>query len=270
MLEVSTRLQQFFDEHILVQLPVLTGACRPSSMSDKSGEMNLQGAMKIFEERKSQGPTHPCCCCRRTWFERSVRIVTADFERKLQAKVSDCLTGLVGPNGYRNLCHTCYEYLRAGRRPKLNYSNMADFPPIPEDLKGMTDMENHLVAPRIPFMKIYPLPRSGQRGVHGGMVNVPANLTKSQQQLPRQLHSRESITINLNRCVCFKGSFKSSGVRPARVVKQLQYLASRPLYKTLGVTLDLKLGCSRLLLFLRVKRVLLKFFEGQMSLMSLT
>jgi hypothetical protein len=186
MPDVSTRLQNFFNEHILVQLPVLKGAGQQSSMLYKSGKMNLQGAMNFFEDRKFQGPTYPCCCCRRTWFWRSVRTVTADFERKLQAKVSDCLTGLLGPNGYQNLCHGCYEYLRAGQSPKLNYLNMADFPPIPEDLKGMTDMENHLVASRIPFMKIYP--RGVQRGVLGGMVNVPANLTKTQQQLPRQLH----------------------------------------------------------------------------------
>jgi hypothetical protein len=44
-------------------------------------------------------------------------------------------------------------------------------------------------------MKVYALPRGGQRGVHGGMVNVPTNLTKIRQMLPRLLHSRESITI---------------------------------------------------------------------------
>jgi hypothetical protein len=62
---------------------------------------------------------------------------------------------------------------------------MPDFPMVPTQLQDMTDMENHLVAPRIPFMKVYALPRGGQRGVHGGMANVPTNLTKIQQLLPR-------------------------------------------------------------------------------------
>jgi hypothetical protein len=87
-------------------------------------------------------------------------------------------------------------------------------------------------------MKVYALPRGGQRGVHGGMVNVPTNLTRIQQLLSRQLHLRESITINLRQRVCFKGTFKTSICRPARVVQQLQYLCSTELYKTLEVTLD--------------------------------
>jgi hypothetical protein len=69
-------------------------------------------------------------------------------------------------------------------------------------------------------------------------VNVPTNLTKILQLFPRQLHSRESITINLSQRVCFKGNFKTSGRRPACVVQQLQYLCSTELYKTLEVTLD--------------------------------
>jgi hypothetical protein len=115
---------------------------------------------------------------------------------------------------------------------------MPDLPVMLNELQDMTDMENHLVSPRIPFKKVHALPRGGQRGVHGGMVNVPTNLTKIQQLLPRQLHSRESITINLSRRVCFKGTFKTSGCRHARVVQQLQYLCSTELYKTLEVTLD--------------------------------
>jgi hypothetical protein len=114
---------------------------------------------------------------------------------------------------------------------KMCTQNFPDFPKIPTALVGMTEMENHLVAPRITFMKIYTLPRGRQRGVHGGMVNVPTNLTRIQQLLPRQLHSRESITINLNRRVCFKGSYTSTTCRPSQVVSQLQYLCSTELYK---------------------------------------
>jgi hypothetical protein len=113
--------------------------------------------------------------------------------------------------------------------------NFPDFPKIPAALVGMTEMENHFVALR---MKIYTLPRGGQRGVHGGMVNVSTNLTKIQQLLPRQSHSRESIAINLNRRVCFKGSYKSTTCRPSQVVTQLQYLCSTELYKYLDIHLD--------------------------------
>jgi hypothetical protein len=83
-------------------------------------------------------------------------------------------------------------------------ANMPNLPVIPEELQGMTDMENHLVLSWIPFMKVYALPRGEQRGIHGGMENISTKLTKIQQLLPYQLHLRKSITINLSLRVCFK------------------------------------------------------------------
>jgi hypothetical protein len=140
---------------------------------------------------------HPCCCCRRTWFKRCVRALIDKFLEKIPNKIRYALTNLSGPDGIRRLCNTCYSSFRRRKAPRMCEANMPDLPVILEELQDMTDMENHLVLPRIPFMKVYALPRGGQRGVHGGMVNVPANLTKIQQLLPRQLHSRESITFNL-------------------------------------------------------------------------
>jgi hypothetical protein len=235
------RLRLFFEEHILTKLPVLSPVAPGSATACKSGKMTLTDAHEFFKHRKTQGSIHPCSCCWQTWFERSTRRVTADFESKLHPKVADCLTSLIGPNGYQNLCHGCYKHLCAGRRPKLNPLNMPDFLDMPKALEGMTDMENHLVAPPIPFMTIYSLPRGGQRGVHAGMVNVPTNITKTQQQLPRQLHSRESIIVNLNRRVCFKGMYKSSGVRPARVVSNFNIWRLDPCILPL-VSLWIKLG----------------------------
>jgi hypothetical protein len=165
-------------------------------------------------------------------------IVDRQVFEKIPDKIKYALTNLSGLDGVRRLCDTCYFTFRRRKAPKMCDANMPDLPVVPKALQDMTDMENHLVSPRIPFMKVYALPRGGQRGVHGGIVNVPANLTKIQQLLPRQLHLRESITINLSRRVCFRGTFKTSGCWPARVVQQLQYLCSTELYKTLEVTLD--------------------------------
>lgn len=235
-----------FNETILPRLPSLEhnspsliDPSNAASETDKRGkQMSLDEAHKFYAGRRAEGPTFPCCSCRRTWFKRGVRQLTTVFEENLPLALSECLTNLPGPQGMRYLCETCYDGLKSRKKPKLCRSNMPDFPPIPAELRDMTDMENHLVAPRIPFMKVYALPRGGQRGVHGGVVNVPTNLSKVQQQLPRHLQSRETITINLNRRVCFKGAYKSSGVRPTKVVDQLRYLVAKPLYKDPGVSLD--------------------------------
>jgi hypothetical protein len=164
--------------------------------------------------------------------------LTDKFLEKIPGKIKYALTKSYGLDGVQRLCNTYYFSFRHRKAPKMCENNMPNLPVIPNELQDMTDMGNHLVTPLILFMKVYALPHGGQRGVHGGMVNVPTNLTKIQQLLPRQLHSRESITINLSRRVCFKGTFKTSGCWPARVVQQLQYLCSTDQYKTLEVTLD--------------------------------
>jgi hypothetical protein len=236
--ECSASMNTYFEGHLLPLLPDLKDDSDFVAVLTKKDKMTLVQARSYFVAQRRDGPVHPCCCCRRTWFKRCVRALTDKFLEKILDKIKYALTNLSGPDEVRRLCNTCYSSFQRWKAPKMCETNMPDLPVIPNELQDMTDMENHLVSPRIPFMKVYALPRGGQRGVHGGMVNVPTNLTKIQQLLPRQLHFRESITINLSRRVCFKGTFKTSGCRPARVVQQLQYLCSTELYKSLEVTLD--------------------------------
>jgi hypothetical protein len=161
--------------------------------------------------------------------------LTQEFEEKVSTKLRVHLTDTSDHEGVQWLCNSCYISFQKRKAPKMCTQNFPDFPKIPAALVGMTEMKNHLVAPRIPLMKIYILSRDGQRGVHGGMVNVPTNLSKFQQLLQRQLHFRESMTINMNRRVCFKGLYTCW---PSQVVSQWQYLCSTKLYKYLDIHLD--------------------------------
>jgi hypothetical protein len=236
--ECAASMSTYFEDHLLPLLPDLKNDADTIAEPTKNDKMTLTQARSYFLAQRKDGPVHSCCCCRRTWFKRCVHALTDGFLEKTPNKIKYALTNLSGSDGVRRLCNTCYSSFRRRKAPKMCEANMPDLSVVPKELQDMTNMENHLVSPRIPFMKVYALPRGGQHGVHGGMVNVPTNLTKIQQLLSRQLHSRESITINLSRRVCLKGTFKTSGCRPARIVRQLQYLCSTELYKTLEVTLD--------------------------------
>ena len=57
----------------------------------------------------------------------------------------------------------------------------------PECLQQLNQLEKHLISPVIPFMKILLLPRGQQKGVHGPVICVPANLSAVANILPRQL-----------------------------------------------------------------------------------
>jgi hypothetical protein len=173
--ECAANVKTYFQNHLLPLLPVLEDSSEPGEVLTKKGKMTLAEARAYFLAQRRDGPVHPCCYCRRTWFKRCVHALTEKFLDKISDKIRHALTGLCGSDGVRRLCNTCYSSFRRRKAPRLCAADMPDFPVIPEQLQAMTDMENHLVAPQIPFMKVYALPRGGQRVVHGGMVNVPAN-----------------------------------------------------------------------------------------------
>ena len=45
---------------------------------------------------------------------------------------------------------------------------------IPDELKHLNNLEQHLIAMNIPFMKFMNLPKGGQHGIHGPLC-VPSN-----------------------------------------------------------------------------------------------
>lgn len=56
--------------------------------------------------------------------------------------------------------------------PVCSVRNGFVFPERPPKLK-ITEMEERLISPRIPFMQIMEKPRGGQKGLRGNVVNVP-------------------------------------------------------------------------------------------------
>lgn len=56
--------------------------------------------------------------------------------------------------------------------------------PVPNELMGLTQVEEMLIARALPIMHIYVKP-GGQRGYSGHCVNIPQNITELANFLPR-------------------------------------------------------------------------------------
>ena len=56
--------------------------------------------------------------------------------------------------------------------------------PIPQELQGLNSLEERLIARVAPFMKLVLLPRGGQRGITGQVINFPSPMTEVLNQLP--------------------------------------------------------------------------------------
>ena len=106
------------------------------------------------------------------------------------------------------------------------------------DQRGLHELEERAVALRLPFMDMRPRPHGGQLALHGGAVNVLANLNKIQVLLPRRLHDLQTVLLELRRSNMSVRAYRKQAIRPGRVVRAMQYLVRTPLYVQRGVELQ--------------------------------
>ena len=72
-------------------------------------------------------------------------------------------------------CYYCDGYMKKGKTPPIASSNDMSTTQMPNELHGLNQLEQHLVSPVIPFMKVVNLPKGSQYGINGPIVCVSAN-----------------------------------------------------------------------------------------------
>ncbi|XP_006822000.1 uncharacterized protein LOC102807333, partial [Saccoglossus kowalevskii] len=108
--------------------------------------------------------------------------------------------------------------------PAEAVANNLDLKAIPDELKCLNDLEEHLVALHIPFLKMLALPRGGQKGVHGPVVCVPSSVVKATSFLPRIESEDQTIRVKLKRKLTYKGHYQFKCVKKGNVKNALVYL----------------------------------------------
>ena len=96
--------------------------------------------------------------------------------------------------------------------------------PTKPGLLNLTQLEERLVSPRIPFMQIQELPRGGQLSIHGNLVNVPADVNSTVNLLPRLVSESETIPVKLKRRLDYKHHYQFQSIRPKKVLQAVEYL----------------------------------------------
>ena len=199
--------------------------------------IDLQSCIQIFFKEISVGPLYVCSVCEQTWFKHSVIRVT-DSLRASDESENKCLTGYKSVDNVEWICRTCYVYLKDRKIPKLSLRNKMGFLQQPEELK-LHPLEERLISPRIPFMRICELPRGNQFSLTGMVVNVPVDVSSCVYNLPRNIDDTETVPIKLKRKLQYKTAVLSENVRPVVVVHALQWLLQHgSLYKDLGIKID--------------------------------
>ncbi|CAF4102833.1 unnamed protein product, partial [Rotaria sordida] len=126
---------------------------------------NFDDMKSNYESKIKEGPTHICSCCGGLWFEYSIREYTVEMltNKGLKAEFIDTLCYL--KHAIIKLCVTCRKDIMSNKIPNLSLSNGLAFYEVPNCLKILTELEERLISPRIPFMVIRSLGSCKQFGL---------------------------------------------------------------------------------------------------------
>ncbi|KAK3922706.1 Titin-like protein [Frankliniella fusca] len=199
----------------------------------------LQNVKSRLEVDIKEGPTWICSCCGHLNFKKSMSLLN-EFPKDSLFQLKTICTANVPPDNKYTVCHTCKRYLISQTVPNNAVVNGLSFPPIPEVLQNLTQLEERLLAVRQPFMKIIELSKYAgpQYGLKGSCVNVPTELNSTVSILLRNLTDSETILIKLQRRMKDKVPYSYDLIRPERVYKAAKFLVETEIYKKHNITLD--------------------------------
>ncbi|XP_052393335.1 uncharacterized protein LOC127941915 isoform X1 [Carassius gibelio] len=208
----------------------------------KKEQQDIDVAIDHFRQDISSGPEFVCCVCHRLLFRKQVvecrRQCYEDKGVKVAALGRRCITTRYvhvcdqkceGSSAHSSgcklwICLTCHRKILCGQLPEESVANNMHLVDVPNQLKCLNSLEQHLIARNIPFMKLLCLPRGKQHGCHGPVVCVPVNVTGVSNILPRNECDDKMIRIKLKRKLTYKGHYEYKYVHTDRVRNALKYL----------------------------------------------
>ena len=199
-------------------------------------DLNIEESIKRFHSDIAIGPLYVCSCCHQTWFRKSVSMLM-NTHISAESKRLYC-TDLTSVGNEEWICHTCLSALRENKPPKLSVANGMKWPDKPPEL-NLHQLEERLIALRIPFMQIRELPRGGQYSLKGNVINVPVDIQPTINCLPRPMDENFTVAIQLKKKLSYKKVDFKENVRPLRVLTALHWLMNNSeLYKKSGIIVD--------------------------------
>nr|XP_029718435.1 uncharacterized protein LOC115261217 [Aedes albopictus] len=206
----------------------------------------------MFINCRKEVPLFFCSCCERMFFEKGLKTITRDKVISLMAAKIDTENSSITcwvdshvlnnyeQHGQNYLCHTCYKYVCAGKVPKLSSSNGLKLPQVPECLEELNPIEERIVSPFVPFIKILMLNHRAsnpQIGAKGSVIYVPTDVNEMEQSLPRKINNTNiiAIPVEFKRHMGHASSYLKGLVRKEKLEAAGQYLQETELYKKYGI-----------------------------------
>jgi hypothetical protein len=196
-----------------------------------------------YENEITQRPDNICCSCGGLFYVKSIKVFDINNIRH-NTSINTALTSQQRTASTPVLCTTCHTAISKNKIPKLSLSNGFEFPVIPEALCGLSQLEERLVAARLPFMQLKCLGSGRQHGLQGNIINVPNDLDTCLAAIPRTFDDTKTVKVMLMRQMKGKSPVWHEVVRPARVLEAARYLTHTDLYREEGITFSTNWKCE--------------------------
>ena len=202
---------------------------------------NIGTVIDKFKERcQKDKPIYKCEVCNRIQFRSQVvKFDPAKYDEKLLRKVvsSDVYQKIGKSDVY--MCKTCKSNIRNGKIPRLSSINKLGICKQPNILPELNMLERHLVSPALPFMKMINLIKGSQKGIHGQVVCVKADIENTVNCLPRLPTDESLIRVKLKRRLQYKGHQMCQDINPSKVRNALTWLkANNPLFEDIEIDFE--------------------------------
>ena len=200
---------------------------------------NVLKLATAYEETVKEGPVYVCVSCGGLFFKRTVKefneikcrsLLNAENYSKSTLAISN-----VCDEGKRWICITCERYIQSKRLPKIALGNGLQFVTINPLIESLNELEERLISPRIPFIRIRTLGYDYQKSIRGNVVNVPVDTNETLKFLPRQFDESKIIQLKFMRKMTYTNPYMYDKVNPAKIVQGLKYLINKPLFTKINM-----------------------------------
>ncbi|CAF4116941.1 unnamed protein product [Rotaria magnacalcarata] len=140
------------------------------------------------------------------------------------------------------ICRLCSDKMKKQQLPARAISNKLEVCQTPCELKRLNNLEKHLIALRLPFMKIVNLTsgklssRLAQKGTKGPLHCVPSDVQETVTTLPRPVDKSMMVRLQLKRRLKYKAIWEEQLINPTDVRHALLILTKiNPAYNNIKI-----------------------------------
>ncbi|CAF4112817.1 unnamed protein product [Rotaria sordida] len=195
--------------------------------ADKHRNLHMNN-LNRFRQIIREGPDYICISCRLALFRNQEHIQSYfNYSSTIEKKW---------------ICKLCSDKIKKRQMPSRAIVNKLKVCEVPSELKKLNNLEKHLIALRLPFMKIVNLTsgkvssRFAQKGTKGPLHCVPSDVQDTVTTLPRAVDKSMMVRLQLKRRLKYKAVWEEQLINPNNVRDALFILTKmHPAYKNIKI-----------------------------------